>query len=57
MSKGIWIFLFTIAVTLFNWPFISIFKETQIYYLFAIWFLFILSIFLVTYYFREDGGG
>ncbi|NOY64418.1 MAG: hypothetical protein GXO97_03345 [Nitrospirae bacterium] len=58
MNKAIWIFLFAIGIILFNWPFISIFTETQIYYLFVVWFLFILSLFLITYYIKkEDRGG
>ena len=40
-SKDRWIFLFALGVVLFNWPFITLFREAPALLLFVAWGLFI----------------
>ena len=56
MRKDIWLFLFAIGILLFSWPLMSIFRDILPTYLFAIWFVFILLIFITSIISkREDG--
>lgn len=57
MKQDIWIFLFCIGVLLFGWPFLSIFNDNLISYLFIVWFLFIGLIFLASNYSKHQDGG
>jgi len=57
MKRDIWVFLFCLGALLFGAPFLSIFQDSLVYYLFVIWFCFIGLIFLAaTFSNREDGG-
>ena len=57
MKQDIWIFLFSIGMLLFGWPFLSIFNSTLISYLFIVWFVFIGLIFLASKYSKHRDGG
>ena len=57
MKRDIWIFLFGMGMLLFGWPFLLIFKNNLILYLFVAWIIFIGLIYLASKYpKREDGG-
>lgn len=55
-KKEIWFFLFMIGLLLFSWPFMSIFKDRLIPYLFAAWLLFISIIGITSTFSERDGG-
>ena len=56
MRRDVWIFLLVLGVLLFSWPIMSIFKDSLVFYLFAIWLVFILIILITSIYSqREDG--
>lgn len=56
MKRDTWIFLFIIGLLFFSWPILSIFKNSLATALFVIWFLFIVSIFIIALFSkREDG--
>jgi hypothetical protein len=57
MKRDIWVFLFCLGVLLFVGPFLSIFHDSPIYYLFIVWFVFIGLIFLASHYSRREDGG
>ncbi len=57
MKRDVWIFLFLLGLVVFNWPFISIFRENFTIYPFVVWFLLILAIILTNLLpDREDRG-
>jgi hypothetical protein len=41
MRRDIWYFLFALGAALFSWPFMGIFRDRLIPYLFIAWLLFI----------------
>jgi len=47
-NKEFWFFLFSIGVLLFNWPFLDIFNMVLPGYFFAVWGLFIATVFLAV---------
>jgi len=53
MYTDIYIFIFILGILLFNWPLISIFKNSTIIYIFIAWFLFIFIIFISSYYTKD----
>lgn len=56
MRRDILIFLFVLGVLFFNWPIIGIFDEMVIS-LFVVWVVFIILMFITTFFSeREDGG-
>ena len=57
MKREIWVVLFGLGVLLFGGPFLTIFRDSLIYYLFIIWFVFIGLIFLASNYSKRDDGG
>ncbi len=57
MKRDIWVFLFGIGFLLFNGPLLSLFRDSLMYYLFIIWFVFIGLIFLASNYSKRDDGG
>ncbi len=58
MMREIWIFLFVLGLILFGWPFMSIFKNNLVAYLFTAWFVLIVLIFVLTVYSKKgDNGG
>lgn len=57
MRADFLIFLFILGVLFFSWPIISIFNESLVIFLFVIWLIFIILIFLTSFFSeREDGG-
>lgn len=57
MKRDIWILLFVIGLLFFNWPILSIFKQSLATSLFINWFIFIALIFIIAHFSeREDGG-
>lgn len=52
----IWFFIFIFGLLLFSWPFMSIFEDSLISYLFTAW-LFFISIIGITASIPERDGG
>lgn len=48
MKKEGWVFIFILGMVLFNWPFISIFRENFTIYPFIVWLCLIVVIFITT---------
>ncbi len=48
MKKEVWVFIFILGMVLFNWPFISIFRENFTIYPFIVWLCLIGVIFITT---------
>ena len=55
-NKEFWFFLFFIGFLLFNWPFLDIFNMVLPGYFFAVWGLFIVTVFLVVSFLNSSGG-
>lgn len=55
-KNEIWFFLFMLGLLLFSWPFMSIFEDRLIPYLFTAW-LFFISVIGITASIPERDGG
>jgi hypothetical protein len=56
MMRDFWIFLFVIGLILFSWPFMSIFMDDLVLYLFSAWLLLIVLVFLAVRRKGNEGG-
>ncbi len=57
MMREIWIFLFFLGLILFGWPFMSIFSNNLVAYLFSAWLVLIILIFVLTVYTKKGDNG
>lgn len=58
MRRDVWIFLFVVGAIFFSWPIMSIFQDSLVISLFIIWLVFIVLIFITSFFSeREKGGG
>lgn len=57
MRRDVWIFLFLLGILLFGWPFLTIFRDVLMYYLFVIWLAFITLIYLASKFSERGDGG
>jgi hypothetical protein len=57
MKRDILIFLFVLGVLFFSWPILSIFQDSLVIALFAIWLVFIILLFIANILSEGEDGG